>query len=402
MKILIVSQHFWPESFRINDLAEELKKRGNEVSVLTAKPNYPQGKFYDGYSFFSHSRDFYKGITIYRVPIVPRKKGKSIQLTINYFSFVFFACIFILFHRKKYDVTLTFASSPITQMFPAILDKKINKSRAYLWVQDLWPESVTAAGKLRSKFALNILTKMVEYIYAASDKILVQSEAFISSIKKRGGQDGQIEYIPNWAEDIFISEKKYVPEKYKKIFPKGFNIVFAGNIGESQDFESILQAAFETKQLKEINWIILGDGRKRNWVENRISELGLEDTVHLLGRYPVEEMPYFFSLADIMLLSLKDEDIFSLTIPSKVQSYMASGKPILAMINGIGNDIIIKSNSGFTANAGDFKRLAQNAIHAFELPTEILIKKGINGKNYYIKEFSKHKTIDRLLRVFEE
>jgi glycosyltransferase involved in cell wall biosynthesis len=401
MRILIVSQYFWPETFRINDLVKELVERGHDVSVLTGKPNYPQGKIYKGYGFFSHNRDEYYGAKVYRVPLIPRGKGTGLQLVFNYLSYVLSACTFVVFNRKKFDVSLTFAISPITQMYPALLHKKLYGSRAYLWVQDLWPESVAAAGKMDSSAILKGLTKMVMGIYKKSDGVLVQSEAFIPSVLQKGILPDKIQYIPNWAEDIFTNTIEENSNKYKEIIPNGFVVMFAGNMGEAQDFDSIVNAAERTRHIPDIKWVIVGDGRKREWVETEIKKRNLSDTFFLLGRYPLEEMPYFFSLADIMLLTLKDEDIFSLTIPSKVQSYLAFGKPIASMINGIGNKVINDANCGYTANAGNAEKLAENIIKAYNAPKETLVELGSNGRLYYMKEFDKGAIIDKLERVFE-
>jgi glycosyltransferase involved in cell wall biosynthesis len=401
MRILIVSQYFWPETFRINDLVIELVNRGHEVYVLTGKPNYPQGVIYKGYGLFTHNRDEFNGAKVYRVPLIPRKKGTGLQLIVNYLSFVVSACAFVLFHRKRFDVSLTFAISPITQIYPALLHKKLFRSRAYLWVQDLWPESVTAAGKMNSPKVLRVLTEMVKNIYKKTDGILVQSEAFIPSVSDKEVSIDKINYIPNWAEEIFTKPLEGNAHKYKSIVPDGFVVMFAGNIGEAQDFESIVNAAEKTKHIKGIKWVIVGDGRKRDWVEREIATRELSETFFLLGRYPVEEMPYFFNLADMMLLTLKDEEIFSLTIPSKVQSYLAFGKPIASMINGIGNKVINDANCGFTANAGEADRLAENIIKAYITPKEILTQLGVNGKAYYAKEFDKNAIVDRLERVLE-
>lgn len=401
MRILIVSQYFWPETFRINDLVKELVERGHNVSVLTGKPNYPQGKIYKGYGFFSHNRDEYFGAKIYRVPLIPRGKGTGMQLVFNYLSYVVSASTFVAFNRKKYDVSLTFAISPITQMYPALLHKKLYGSRAYLWVQDLWPESVAAAGKMDSSSILKGLTKMVRSIYKKSDGVLVQSEAFIPSVLQKGVLPDKVHYIPNWAEDIFTKTVEKNSNKYWEIIPKGFVVMFAGNMGEAQDFDSIVNAAERTRHIHDIKWVIVGDGRKREWVETEIKKRNLSDTFFLLGRYPLEEMPYFFSLADIMLLTLKDEHIFSLTIPSKVQSYLAFGKPIASMINGIGNKVINDANCGYTANAGNAEKLAENIIKAYNAPKETLVELGSNGRLYYMKEFDKGAIIDKLERVFE-
>lgn len=401
MKVLLVSQYFWPETFRINDLAQELLLRGNEVTVLTGKPNYPQGAIYKGYHFWGYKKEYYKGIKLIRVPLLSRGKGSKVRLALNYLSFVFFSCIYILFHKRKYDVSLTFAISPITQVYAALLHKKMFGSRAYLWIQDLWPESVVAAGKMNSSYVYRMLTQMVKGIYQRVDGICVQSEAFNQSILKKGDYSHKISYIPNWAEDLFSDELLIDKNRFQSLIPSGFIVMFAGNIGEAQDFESVLQAAVCTKEHKDIKWVIVGDGRKREFVAQQIKDLNLCDTVFLLGRYPLEDMPDLFTHADVMLVSLKDQDIFSLTIPSKIQSYMAFGKPIVSMINGIGNKIIKESDCGLTAIAGDAESLANNVKKISQVDRVVLSIKGKAGREYYQKYFSKKKIIDHLMEIFQ-
>lgn len=400
MRILIVSQYFWPEEFRVNDLAIDLVKRGNSVTVLTGNPNYPKGKFFKGYGF-KFAIENYQGIKIYRVPIIPRGNS-SFTLVLNYLSFALNGSIFSLFHSIKYDKVFAINFSPITAVYPAIIFKKRHKTKLYLWVQDLWPESVSAAGNIKSNFILNLLTKMVRYIYKNCDRVLVQSEAFISSVEEKGVKKNQLGYIPNWAEDLYSDSSKISFETFVNIVPKGFVVMFAGNIGEAQDFDSIIKAAEITKQFPDIKWVIVGDGRKKAWVETEIVRLGLQETFFLLGRHPMDEIPSFFVHANVMLLSLKEEEIFSLTIPSKVQSYMAFGKPIIGMLNGVGSDIISKSNCGYVGMAGDHIMLANNVIKAYNQEPVVLLNMGMKGKKYYDSNFSKTIVIDRLMGILEE
>jgi len=400
MKILIVSQYFWPEEFRINDLALDLVERGHKVTVLTGNPNYPKGKFYQGYGF-KFTTEIYSGIKIHRVPITPRGNSSGIKLLINYLSFVISGSLFACFHTQHYDKIFAVNYSPITALYPAIVYKKLKKIPLLIWVQDIWPESITAAGKMQFSFAMTILNKLVRNIYRNSDKILVQSEAFIPSIEEKGATKKQIEYIPNWAEDLYCDEKIFV-EKFQNLIPSGFKIMFAGNIGEAQDFESILKAAEATKQYPEIKWLIVGDGRKKAWVETEIVRLELQKSVYLFGRYPLDDMPNLFVHADIMLVSLKDEKIFSLTIPSKIQSYMAFGKPIACMLNGIGAEVIQEAKCGYVAKAMDYNSLAKNVIDAYKQDINSLMEKGLSGKKYYQQNFSKKMIIDRLIQLFSE
>lgn len=394
MNILIVSQYFWPENFRINDLAVELLKRKHEITVLTGKPNYPQGKFFKGYSFFSKKIENFQGIKILRVPIVPRGRGNSTMLILNYISFAVMGTLYSCFVSKNYDAVIALNYSPITAVYPAILYKLRRKVRLHLWVQDLWPESVRSASNLKSGLVDRFLLKMVQSIYKKSDKILISSKGFKQSILEKGIDENKIIYMPNWAEDLFEDGSVIDKNKYLTIIPKGFIVMFTGNIGEAQDFESILNAAEATSENKKIKWVIIGDGRKIEWVSQQIVIRGLMETVFLLGRFPLAEMPSIFAHANIMLFSLKDESIFSLTLPGKVQSYMAFGKPIVGMINGEGANVIIESNSGFVCNAGDYKKLASNVLTAFEMPIDELAKLGVNGQQYYRNHFGKKKLLD--------
>ncbi len=401
MKILIVSQHFWPETFRINDLALELKRKGYDVEVLTGKPNYPGGKYYKGYSFWQHNQDTHHGIKIYRVPLIRRGNGSVFRLSLNYLSFIFFASIFLIFQRKKYDYTITFASSPILQAIPPIIHRKLYKSKALVWVQDLWPESVVAIYNIKKGLFYSFLRKIVEFIYANSDKIMIQSEAFEDAVMSHCKSKSKLIYLPNWAEEIFeIEHLKSQTDNFK--FPDGFKVMFAGNIGEAQDFDSIIKAAELTKKFKQIKWVVIGDGRKKKKCELLVNQLGLEDTVFFLGKHPLEKMPSMFSKADIMLITLKDKEIFSLTIPSKIQSYMAFGKPIIGMLNGISSRIIQEAKCGYSVAAGDYKALAEKVILAYNTESAELQSYGDNARRYYFNNFSKEHVIEVLENVLKD
>ena len=398
MRILIVSQYFYPEEFKINDLAETLVKKGHDVTILTGKPNYPKGEYFEGYQFKGIVEENYKGAKVIRVPLIKRSRGGAINLVMNYFSFVYYANKYLNKHELKADAIICFEISPITQAYPCITCKKKYGGKFLLWVQDLWPESVTAAGGINNKFALKLLGKMVKGIYDKSDKLMIQSPAFAESILDKGNYSNKLMYIPNWAEDIFTNKENIDERKFVTLMPKGFKVMFAGNIGMAQDFDSIVKAANETRDVPEIKWVIVGDGRARAKAEADVKTMGLEDTVKFLGRFPVSDMPSFFVHADAMLVTLKDEYIFSLTIPSKVQCYMATGKPIVTMINGIGNQIVEEAQCGLTANAGDYKKLAYNVKLLFNKSKVELEEMGRKAASYYDSHFDKETVINSILR----
>lgn len=401
MRILIVSQYFFPEEFKINDLAREFVIRGHQVCVLTGKPNYPKGEYYEGYQYKGIVKEDYYGAEVIRVPLRKRGAGGGKNLALNYFSFVYNANKYIRHNKMEFDAILVYEISPITQAYPALYCKKKYGGKVLLWVQDLWPESVTAAGGVNNGFALSILDRMVKRIYSKCDVLLVQSDGFKKSILSKGDFESKIVYAPNWAEDLYLEKKKINEESISAMMPKGFRVMFAGNVGAAQDVDSIIKAANETRDIPEIKWVIVGDGRARANVEDQAKQLGLSDTVAFLGRHPMEQMPTFFSFADVMVVSLKDEYIFSLTIPAKTQSYMASGKPIVSMLNGEGNRIVEEAECGLTAQSGDYKTLAENVKKLYKAKKDALAAMGKNGLDYYLSHFEKKMIIDNIINVMK-
>lgn len=397
MNILIVTNHFYPESFRINDLADSLVERGHKVSVLTGTPNYPEGKYYIGYGPFTRWRDRHHGIYIYRAPLIPRGKGKSFNLALNYISYAISSCLLAPFLAlKQLDVILVFETSPITVGLPALIVKKIKKIPILFWVQDLWPESLSATGAVRNKLALKVVEKLVSFIYKGCDQILIQSKAFTDSVMQYAVETHKLYYFPNSAECFYrpISIERDAEER--NLVPVGFNVMFAGNIGAAQDVGTILSAAEILKSYNDINFIFIGDGRMRPWLEDEVEKRGLKETVHLLGRHPTERMPRFFSLADVLLVTLRKEPIFALTIPSKLQSYFACGKPVIAALDGEGARIVDESGAGLSCPAEDPKALAESVSSVYGMSTAERDAMGKQGKKYFDRHFERNILANRL------
>ena len=396
MKLLVVTQYFWPENFRINDLVTDLVARGHEVTVLTGKPNYPDGETFKEFLSTPSNYNHYNGAKIIRVPMLARGKG-SISLFLNYISYAVSASIFGVWalRKKKFDSIFTYAPSPITVGIPAITIRAIKKIPLVFLVLDLWPESLEAVGIVRSKLILKCVGLLVSFIYTRCDLILAQSKSFIPRIKEYARIDSPIEYFPSWAESVItMQDVQPAPEIDSKMGV--FKVMFAGNIGEAQDFPAILAAADRLRKYKKIQWLIIGDGRKADWVKEKILQMGLDEHVLMLGRYPVERMPSFFQHADALLVTLKDELIFSMTIPAKLQAYLAAKKPILGMLNGEGAEIIQRSGAGISCAAGDDKALAATVLKLYEMDAESRDALGRNGFEFGIKEFDRFKLINQL------
>ncbi len=401
MKVLIISQYFWPENFKINDLSEGLTERGLDISVLTGKPNYPGGDYFKNYSFFKNNKEKLNKIKIYRSPLFPRSNGSSFRLVLNYISFAFFASIRLLFIKQKFDKIFVYEPSPITVGIPAIVAKYRFKAPIYFWVQDLWPESISDAGGVKNKKIIKIVDKLTRFIYKKCTKILVQSKAFIPYIINQKVNPDKLIYFPNSTESFYKVEKPN--NRYRKLMPKGFKIIFAGNIGEAQSFETIIKSAlYLKKNKKNINWIILGDGRQKNKIQLRIQKLGINDSFFFLGSFPTKEMPLFFSHADALLVTLKKSKIFSLTIPNKIQSYMACCKPIIGSIDGEGKNVIVNSKCGYVSPSEDHILLSKSIIKLMNLSISERKIMGLNGKKYFEENFEREKQLDRLLSILNE
>jgi glycosyltransferase involved in cell wall biosynthesis len=400
MRILIVSQYFWPENFKINDIALALKERGHEVLILTGKPNYPNGKFSKGYTFFNKRIEFWNGIKIYRSSIIPRGKGKGIQLFVNYISFSIFASIKLLFIKNKFDKIFVYEPSPITVGIPGIVAKYKFRAPLYFWVQDLWPESISAAGGINNKCVIAVLDWLTRFIYKHSKKVLVQSKAFIPYILNQNIEKDKLVYYPNSTENYF--KELSTDQELLKTLPKGIKLMFAGNIGEAQSFDTLLKAAsILKKELIDVKWIILGEGRMKGYVNQKIKELNLEDNFFLLGAFPSTEMPKYFSCADALVVSLKKDPIFALTIPSKIQSYLACGKPIITSLDGEGSKIIEDANAGFTSPSEDCEGLVANIKKFLTLSNEEQKTLGQNGIAYFNIEFEREILVDRLETILD-
>ena len=396
MRVLIVTQYFWPENFRINDLAQGLAKIGHDVTVLTGQPNYPSGRFYNGYGFFGHRHDVYEGLRVVRVPLVPRGGGSGLRLALNYLSFALFASVLgPIWCRGACDVVFVYEPSPVTVGLPALVMKVVKRAPVLFWVQDLWPESLSATGAVKSKWILDKVASLVSFIYNGCDRVLVQSRAFADRVRSLGVDTARILYFPNSAEAFYRPVSRDAAQ-VGRLLPEGFRVMFAGNIGVAQSFETILNAADQLREHRDIQWLILGDGRQAAWVRDEVDRRGLTHCVHLLGRHPVESMPDWFAQADVMLVTLRREPIFALTIPSKVQSYMACGRPILAALEGEGARVVTEACAGMAIPAEDPSALASAVLHLSATPALEREAMGRNGRQYFLKEFERDMLIARL------
>ena len=396
--VLLVSQYFDPENFKGNDIAYELQKRGYRVDVLTGIPNYPQGRYLEGYGVFKKRREIINGVHVYRAFQFPRGNSTKVLMALNYFSFPFFASLYILFFLawRRYDVVFVQQLSPIFQAFPAILLKKIKKTPLYMWVLDIWPDALRSAAGIKNDKILNSVDKFVQFTYKNCDKILISSQRFAKLVNSKNDYSKKMVYYPNWSDDILGMDDSYeIPQ-----LPEGFKIMIAGNLGKSQNLDAVADVMLGLKDIPEVKWVFVGGGSRKEWLEEFIKENGLEDSAMCLGQYPFEAMPAFFKQADAMLVTLRAGfPHLEAVVPARLQSYMSAGRPVLAMIGCGGADIIEKSHCGYAVPAGDSKALIEVIKEKVLANREAFEKMGKNGREFYMKHFRLKDCIDNLEQI---
>jgi glycosyltransferase involved in cell wall biosynthesis len=397
MKILVVCQYYAPEPFRISDICESLVSMGHEVVVITGTPNYPTGKIYPGYKWLRKCQETVSRVKVFRVPLIPR--GQSfIQLAMNYVSFAVLSCIWILFFKHNFDVVYVHQLSPVTMVLPALLYKKITGKKVLLYCLDIWPESIAAANISRSSPVYSLLLVVSRWIYHGVDSVCVSSFSFIQYLKETIKLDvDDKNYLPQFAEELYMS----VPSGDCKPPEGTVSFLFAGNIGEMQSVETIIRAAFKLKDLKNVQWHIVGDGSAHKRCENMTRELGLTDRIFFYGQRPANEMPAFFSKASALLVTLKRHDYISCTLPGKVQSYMAAGKPLIGAIDGETKKIIEESGCGLCCEAENYEALAKLVRQFVSEPWKVTSYSS-NSLKYYEDNFRKSTFMKRLVSMLQD
>ena len=402
MRLLIVTQYFWPENFRVNDLCAGLGDRGHQITVLTGQPNYPDGAIFPEYRVDPSAFRQLGDAEILRIPIVARGSSK-IRLVLNYLSFVLSGCSIGVFklRGRQFDAIFVFQTSPITSAIPALLIGQLKRAPVAMWVLDVWPDTLAAIGIVTSPRLLGMVGLLVRFIYRRCALILVQSRAFLDNIVRYGGAVHKVRYFPGWAEEVFDRSAVVAPPPEISNDGRSFDILFAGNIGEAQDFPAIIDAADLTRTMP-LRWIIVGDGRAGAAARAEVDSRGLGERVIFLGRYPLERMPGFFAGADALLVSLAARPIWSMTIPGKIQSYLASGKPLLGMLDGEGARVIAESGAGLVGPAGNAQMLADNAVALMNRSLVERRQMGEAGRRFADAEFDRSTLIGSLEHWIEQ
>lgn len=402
MKVLIVSQYFWPESFRINEVAVSLREQGADVTILTGKPNYPDGVVFDGYRAGGTQCEDYLGMPVFRVPMAPRGQGSAVRLALNYLSFAAAGSVFgpRLLRGRPVDVILVYGISPILQGIAAITIKLFKRAPVVLWVQDLWPQSLQATGFVHDRRVLKAVEWVVRGIYRFSDMLLVQSQAFREPVAALSSRE-KIRFHPNPGELALDAPRPALAEPPVRYDPACFNAVFAGNLGNAQAPETIVAAAALLADDPRIRFVLVGSGSRSEWIRDEAARRSLVNVL-LPGRFPPDAMPSILEGASVLLVTLTRSEIFGLTIPSKIQAYLAAGKPILAALDGEGARVIEEAGAGVVVPAEDAAALADAIRRMADMPASELARMGRAGRDYYDKHFAPAMLARRMLDLFGE
>lgn len=397
-RILVISQYFYPELFRINDICIEWVKRGYDVTVITAIPNYPTGKFFEGYGFLTKRKENYRGVKIVRLPIIPRGRS-SLTLALNYMSFVVSGFFWNLFTNVRSDIVFIFEVSPMTQALLGVWYAKKRSIPCYLYVQDLWPENVEIMGA-KNRFILDQIGTMVDYIYKNCNRIFTTSRSFIESIQSRGVSKVKLTYWPQYAEEYPDIEEE---NEKLNIHDDEFSIIFTGNIGKAQGLDILIKLADKLSvhhPESRFKFVIVGDGRYKSELVQKVNSSKLENYFLFVESKKPEQIPGLLKQCNISFISLGENDIFSKTIPAKLQTYMSCAMPVLGVAKGETRDIILSSNCGLVSNPGDVETLLSNLLCFYEMDKSNLEVFGNNAKAYSKREFEKKELMDYMDSYF--
>lgn len=401
-----MSQYFWPENFRINDLATDLVGRGHAVTVLTGLPNYPEGRLLPAFAAAPQEFNELQGVRVLRVPMVLRGQSRW-RLAGNYLSYALSASTLGAWKLRgqHFDIVFAFQLSPVTVGLPAALFRWLKGAPLLFWVQDIWPESLEAIGAVRSPRLLRAVGRLVSFIYRRCDHILVQAQSQIPSVRARAAPSTRISYCPNWPQPRDAADTDARPASAVPTFPltaaaHHFHIVFAGNLGEAQDLPAVLDAAEELQAQPQgttrVHWHLVGDGSMLPWLQEQIALRSLGGCVTLVGRVPPAAMEDLYAQADALLVSLRANPLFAMTVPSKLQSYLAAGRPILGMLDGEGARVIDDAQAGLHCAAGDSRALAEAICRLVRLPEAARAQMGASGQRYARTHFDRDTLVAQL------
>lgn len=399
LRILVVSQHYWPENFRVTDFCEGLVERGYEVDVLCGIPNYPKGEFFEGYSFFKNRKEIHNGVNIQRAFEIPRIGNTNIMIFLNYISYPVASC----FHLpklllKKYDKIFIHQTSPVLMGISGIILGKVKRIKTITYVLDLWPENLYSVLEIKNKILRKIIYSISTWFYKHTDKLIAVSPEIEILLKERvNKQQGKITTVYQYCENIY---EKNVYDKYvEKKFEGKFNILFTGNLTPAQSPDTIIATALllNTNSYGEkIHFIIVGGGMSMPNFEESVHRNNLNHMFTFEGTKPIQDMPKYTNIADALLVTLAENIGLNLTIPSKVTSYIAAGKPIVASVNGATRYLIERIKCGLVSTPGNSDELYKNILNLYNMDSKMRYKMGKNARRFHFNYLERNKSIDKI------
>ncbi|HIZ42131.1 MAG TPA: glycosyltransferase family 4 protein [Candidatus Gemmiger excrementigallinarum] len=396
-RILVVTQHFWPENFRINDIVEGFLQDGLEVDVLCGLPNYPKGEWFDGYGPQGPWEEHYGSAQVFRAKEWPRKGNTSLNIFLNYVSWPLYAAAALDRLPGGYDAVFCFNTSPVLMCWPAIRYARKHKIPFTNYVLDLWPENLYSVLPVSNKLLRRIAQGVSDHLYKQADRLIAMSEPLQQRLCERTGKPkSAVAAIPQYCEDFYA-----VPQHdaaLEERFAGRFNLVFTGTFTPAQSLDMVLRAVLEARAAgaENLHLLLVGDGMSRESLQTLAQELHAEDAVTFYGSVPAKEVPKFTALADALLISLSDSPDLGLTVPGKLASYMAAGKPILASMNGAGFAAVQQSGGGLVSPACDQHALAENMLRLTTMTETDRAALGAKAKEYYLAHYRRAELLRRL------
>ena len=401
MKILLLTQWFDPEpTFKGLAFAKELKRQGHEVQVLTGFPNYPGGKIYDGYKLKLCQREEIEGISILRVALYPNHDSSALKRIFNYISFAFMAILFGIFATKKADVIYAY-HPPLTVGIAAIFIKFFRRTPIVYDIQDMWPDTLKATGMLNNNKILNVIGSVCKLVYRSVDHIVVLCPGFKKMLIERTVPEHKISIIYNWCDEQGLTQAQPAKVEYQQLMQNRFNIVFAGNMGKAQALDTILEVAKKVQNIQDIQFVFVGGGTETERLKQRLTTENISNTV-FIPRMPMAEVGGILKLSNLLLVHLKKDPLFEITVPSKTQAYMAMGKPVLMAVAGDAADLIQRAECGCVATSEDVESIQQAILRIYHLSASEQLQMGLNARNYYLQKLSLEIGVRQFVEVFEK
>ena len=401
MKILLLTQWFDPEpTFKGLAFAKELKRQGHEVQVLTGFPNYPGGKIYDGYKLKLCQREEIEGISILRVALYPNHDSSALKRIFNYISFAFMAILFGIFATKKADVIYAY-HPPLTVGIAAIFIKFFRRTPIVYDIQDMWPDTLKATGMLNNNKILNVIGSVCKLVYRSVDHIVVLCPGFKKMLIERTVSEHKISIIYNWCDEQGLTQAQPAKVEYQQLMQNRFNIVFAGNMGKAQALDTILDVAKKIQNIQDLQFVFVGGGTETERLKQRLTTENISNTV-FIPRMPMAEVGGILKLSNLLLVHLKKDPLFEITVPSKTQAYMAMGKPVLMAVAGDAADLIQRAECGCVATSEDVESIQQAILRIYHLSASEQLQMGLNARNYYLQKLSLEIGVRQFVEVFEK